>query len=92
MALPFAVVLAAIATGRRQRLMWALAACVIIGGALITQRKSGAVVPAFALLALFVMRPRQLLRLAPYGIVAVTLALALRPGAFSTVQDGDPGE
>ncbi len=67
MALPFAVVLAAIAPTLRRRLIWCLAACIIIAGALVTQRKSGVVVPACALLALFVMRPRQLCGLLPSG-------------------------
>lgn len=87
MALPFAVVLAAIAPEPRRRLLWGLAACVIIAGALITQRKSGAVVPAMALLVLFVLRPRQLLRLAPFGVVALAVALAVTPGIFSTVRE-----
>lgn len=86
MALPFALVLAAIATTMRRRLAWCLAAGIIMAGALITQRKSGVVVPVCALLALFVMRPRQLIRLAPFGIVVVALAIALRPSAFSSVQ------
>ncbi len=87
MALPFAVVLAAISPVRRRRLLWGLAACLIIAGALITQRKSGAVVPAMALLVLFVLRPRQLLRLAPFGIVALAVALVVTPGIFSTVRE-----
>jgi hypothetical protein len=86
MALPFAVVLAALAPDWRRRIPWGIAACVIIAGALITQRKSGAVVPAMALLALFVFRPRQLLRLAPFGVVAVALAFAVAPGIFNTVR------
>jgi hypothetical protein len=86
MALPFAVVLAAVAPSTRRRILWGLAACAIIVGALITQRKSGAVVPAFALLALFALRPRQLLHLAPFGIVALALGLALSGGSFSSVQ------
>jgi len=87
MALPFAVVLAAMTPVRRRRILWGLAACLIIAGALITQRKSGAVVPAMALLVLFVLRPRQLLRLAPYGVVALAVALVLTPGIFSTVRE-----
>jgi O-antigen ligase len=87
MALPFAVVLAAMTPVRRRRILWGLAACVIIAGALITQRKSGAVVPAMALLVLFVLRPRQLLRLAPYGVVALAVALVVTPGIFSTVRE-----
>lgn len=87
MALPFAVVLAAVAPNRRRRMLWALAACVIVAGALITQRKSGVVIPAFVLVALFVLRPRLLLRLAPYGIVALATAVAVAPGAFSSFQE-----
>jgi len=87
MALPFAVVLAAITPVRRRRILWGLAACLIIAGALITQRKSGAVVPAMALLVLFILRPRQLLRLAPFGLVALVVALVLTPGIFSTVRE-----
>jgi hypothetical protein len=87
MALPFAVVLAAIAPTGRRRLLWGLAACVIVGGALITQRKSGVVVPAFALLVLFALRPRQLLHLAPYAIVAMALGLMASGGGFSSVQE-----
>jgi hypothetical protein len=87
MALPFAVVLAAIGPTWRRRVGWGVAACLIIAGALITQRKSGAVVPAMALLALFVFRPRQLLRLAPFGVVALAVAFALTPGIFSTVRE-----
>jgi hypothetical protein len=87
MALPFAVVLAAMETKLRRRLLWGLAACVIFSGALVTQRKSGAVVPAVALLALFVIRPRQLLRLAPYGVVALALGLAMSGGTISSVEE-----
>jgi hypothetical protein len=87
MALPFAVVLAAVAPTTRRRLLWILAAGTIVAGALITQRKSGAVVPAFALLTLFVLRPRQLLRLAPFGIAAVAFAVATAPGIFGTLQE-----
>jgi hypothetical protein len=81
------MVLAAMTPVRRRRILWGLAACVIIAGALITQRKSGAVVPAMALLVLFVLRPRQLLRLAPFGIVALAIALVVTPGIFSTVRE-----
>jgi hypothetical protein len=85
MAIPFAVVLAAIAPLPRRRILWGLAACAMFAGALITQRKSGAVVPAVALLALFVMRPRQLIRLAPFGVVALAVGLAVSGGSFSSV-------
>jgi O-antigen ligase len=87
MALPFAIVLAAIAPTSRRRLLWALAASVIVLGALITQRKSGMVIPAFAILVLFVMRPRQLIRLAPIGLIALAVAVAVSPGLFSSFSE-----
>lgn len=87
MVLPFAVVLAAIAPTGRRRVVWGLAACVIVAGALVTQRRSGAVIPFVVLLSLFALRPRQLLRLAPFGIVALAIALAIAPGVFSTLQE-----
>jgi hypothetical protein len=92
MALPFAVVLAAVAPSTRRRLLWLAAACIIVSGALVTQRKSGTVIPAFVLLALFVLRPRQLLRLAPFGVVALALALAIAPGVFSSIQEFGHGD
>ena len=85
MAIPFAVILAALAGELRRRVLWILAACAMFAAALITQRKSGVVVPAVALLALFVMRPRQLIQLAPFGVVALALGLALSGGSFSSV-------
>jgi len=87
MALPFAVVLAAIAPTTRRRLLWMLAAAVILLGALITQRKSGLVIPAFALVVLFVVRPRQLIGLAPYGLIGLAVAVAISPGLFGSFSE-----
>ncbi len=87
MALPFAVVLAAVAPTTRRRLLWILAAGLIVAGAQMTERKSGVVVPAFALLTLFILRPRQLLRLAPYGIAALVFAVAMAPGMFGALEE-----
>jgi hypothetical protein len=85
MALPFAIVLAAIARTTRRRLLWALAGALIVVGALITQRKSGLVIPAFAILVLFMLRPRQLIRLAPFGLIGLAAAVAIAPGLFGSI-------
>jgi O-antigen ligase len=85
MSLPFAIVLAMMAPDTRRRLGWGLAACVILAASLITQRRSGAVVPAVAILALLALRPRRLMRLAPLGIAALVIGLALSGGSFSSV-------
>jgi hypothetical protein len=87
MALPFAIVLAAIAPTTRRKLLWAMAASVIVLGALITQRKSGMVIPAFAIVVLFVIRPRELVRLAPFGLIGLAVAVAMAPGLFSSFSE-----
>ena len=51
---------------RRRKLLWGLVACLIVAGALITQRRSGLVVPAVAIVALFAIRPRKMLPLFPW--------------------------
>jgi len=89
MSLPFAIVLAALAPTFRRRLLWILAAGVIVTGAALTQRKSGLVIPACALLALLLIRPRQLLRLAPYGVAGLVVALLVTPGMFSSIGELD---
>ncbi len=89
MSLPFAIVFAALAPTFRRRLLWFLAAGVIVTGAALTQRKSGLVIPACALLALLLIRPRQLLRLAPYGVAGLIVAVLAAPGMFSSIGELD---
>jgi hypothetical protein len=85
MALPFALVLAAMAPDMRQRLLWGALAILILSAALLTQRRSGAIVPAVAILALFALRPRQLLKLAPLAIAAVVVGLAIHGTSINAV-------
>lgn len=86
MALPFAIAFAAMSAEWRRRLLWGLLACVILAGALVTQRRSGVIVPAVAVAALFVMRPRKMGPLLPYAVVAVVVGLLLSGGTISAVQ------
>jgi O-Antigen ligase len=85
MAVPFAVVFAAGASSQRRKLLWGLLACLIVAGALITQRRSGLVIPAVAILALFAIRPRKMLPLLPYALVAGLVGLALSGGSVSAI-------
>jgi O-antigen ligase len=85
MAAPFAVAFAAFSPDRRRRLLWGFLACLIVSGALVTQRRSGLVVPAAAILALFAMRPRKLLPLVPWALVAAVAALAISGGRISAI-------
>lgn len=91
MSLPFALMLAAGAAALRRRLLWGLAACLIVAGALITQRRAGLVVPGVAMLALIVLRPRQLLRLAPLAVPALAVGLIAAHGSFSSLQQLESG-
>jgi O-antigen ligase len=85
MAAPFAIAFAAFSPSRRRRLLWGLLACIIVSGALVTQRRSGVVVPAVAILAVFAMRPRKLLPLVPYALVAIVVALAVSGGRINAI-------
>jgi hypothetical protein len=86
MAVPFAVLFAALAPDLKRRLLWGLLACLIVSGALVTQRRSGVIVPAVAVLALFAIRPRKMLPLLPYAAVAVVLGVILAGGTISSFQ------
>ncbi|HEX3362699.1 MAG TPA: O-antigen ligase family protein [Solirubrobacterales bacterium] len=86
MAVPFAVLFAMLAPDLKRRLLWGLLACLIVSGALVTQRRSGVIVPAVAILALFAIRPRRMLPLLPYAAVAVVLGLILAGGTISSLQ------
>jgi hypothetical protein len=85
MAVPFAIAFAAFSPSTRRRLLWGLLACIIVGGALVTQRRSGVVVPAVAIIAVFALRPRKLLPMLPYAIVAAVIALAISGGHINAI-------
>jgi hypothetical protein len=84
LALPI-VVVRLIATRGRRRVLYALAACILFAGIFATGRKSGLVAPmaVFATLAYF--RRRELLRLAPVGLVIALAVTAASPGAVRGV-------
>ncbi|HEY2479051.1 MAG TPA: O-antigen ligase family protein [Solirubrobacterales bacterium] len=86
MAAPFAVAFAAFSPSLKRRLLWGLLACIIVSGALVTQRRSGVVVPAVAVLAVFAMRPRKMMPLIPYALVAVAFALVFSGGSISAIE------
>ena len=86
MALPFALVQALASRTRRQRLLYMLAATVILGGAISTYRKTSLVVPVAGVLTLVVYRPRVMLRGLAVALVPMLLAVhILVPGQLGTV-------
>lgn len=86
MALPFAVA-GMLRNGRgRAGLLYALASGTIVAGAFATQRKTGLIVPAAALLVLVAYRPREMVGLLPVGLVLIALLQVVTPGAVVGVK------
>ena len=85
MALPIALVGILGAEDTRRRLLYALAAAILIAAAISTYRKSALLAPLSVCLALAYFRRRELLRLAPLGVVLVVLVQLLAPGAASAI-------
>jgi hypothetical protein len=87
MALPIALVRLMHATEWRARFLYGLAACLILGAALSTYRKSALLAPLSAFLVLGYFRRRELLRLAPLGAVVLVAIPVLAPNALGSVVD-----
>lgn len=85
MALPVALVGLIGATRSRDRILYGLAAALLLAGAVATYRKSAVIAPVSVVLTLAYFRRRELLRLAPLGVVVAILVLALSPGAVQSV-------
>ncbi len=72
--------------GRRSWWLNALALCLMLVAAAATDRKTALLVPVAVVLYLACYRPRQVLRLAPIGLVAmVGLVHFASPGALGTI-------
>jgi hypothetical protein len=81
MALPIAVVGVLGTKQRRQRVLYGLAVCLLFAATFATVRKSAMLAPisVFATLAYF--RRRELLSLAPLGVIVAVVVSVLSPGA-----------
>ena len=86
MVLPFAVVGILRSTETRQRVLYSIAAGLILGASFATIRKTGAVGMAAGLLVLLAYRPRAMLRLLPFGLLAVLAIQFGAPGAVTRVK------
>lgn len=84
MALPIAIV--GILHTRRwsHRLLYGLAVCVLMAATLATYRKSALIAPVAVVLTLAYFRRRELLRLAPLGMVLLVIVTAVSPGALGS--------
>jgi len=87
MALPIAFVRAMHADRTRERVLCGLAICILLGAMIATYRKSALLAPLSVCLMLVYFRRRELLRLAPLGVVILLAIPALAPNALGSIVD-----
>ncbi len=85
MALPIAIVRVVQAERWRGRLLYLLAAAVLMVAVFATQRKTGLLAPASAFVTLACFRPRELLKMAPVAAVLLIAVLIFSPGTVAPV-------
>ena len=87
MVLPFAMIGLINSAERRQRWLYGIAIFLIFAGSLATEKKTGLVGAAAGLAVLFVYRPRQMVRLLPFGALMLVMVHFFTPGAIGGVVD-----
>jgi O-antigen ligase len=85
LALPIALLGLTSTRIRWQKVLYGVAAGLMFTGAICTQRKTSIIAPAGALMVLVAFRPRQMVRLAPFGLVMVIAIHMLAPAALGGV-------
>jgi hypothetical protein len=85
MALPIAIARVLQSPHARQRLRYAIGIAIVMAGIVATFRKSAFLAPISVCLTLAYFRRRELLKLAPLGVVLVIIIQVLSPGALSGV-------
>ena len=83
-ALPIALVEVMRSKRWRERILFGLAACALIAAMFATYRKSALLAPVAVFLTLAYFRRRELLKLAPLGLVLVVIVSSLSPGALGS--------
>ena len=83
--LPVALVRLIGSNETRKRVMYGLTAALMLAAAIATYRKSAFIAPISVILALAYFRRRELLRLAPLGVVVAVMIPILSPGAAQSV-------
>jgi len=84
MVLPIGVVFVMQSKEWRSRILTALAVCLLLAATIATFRKSALVAPISAVLTLAYFRRRELLKLAPLGLVLIVVIHVLAPGALGS--------
>jgi putative inorganic carbon (hco3(-)) transporter len=85
MAFPIALVGIVHNKERRARILYGLAACILLAAAISTYRKSALLAPVSVALTIAYFRRQELLRLAPLGVVSMVVIHALSPGALGSI-------
>jgi hypothetical protein len=85
MAFPIALVGIIHSKERRARILYGLAACILLAAAISTYRKSALLAPLSVVVTIAFFRRRELLRLAPLGAVSMVVIHALSPGALGSI-------
>jgi hypothetical protein len=84
-ALPFSLISLYESRELRSKILWGLAAGIMLAAALATQRKTSIVAPVAAVAVLIAYRPRLLRQLIPGAIVLFVLVHIFTPGALGGV-------
>ena len=87
MGLPIALVGIMSSARWRGRLLYGLAASILMAGAISTYRKTALIAPVSAILTLAYYRRRELVRLAPLGVIVLVAVHLLSPGAFGAIAE-----
>ena len=85
MGLPIALVGMMQSAKWRGRLLYGLAASILLAGAISTYRKTALIAPVGVVLTLAYYRRRELVRLAPLALVVLVCIHLLSPGAFGAI-------
>lgn len=85
MALPVALVGMLRSDDVRRRVLYGLAACILLGAAVSTYRKSALLAPVAIILTLAFYERKRLLRLAPLALVSFVVVHIVSPGALGSV-------
>lgn len=84
LAVPIAVVGSLHSRSWSHKILYGLAVCALIAATLATYRKSALIAPVAAVLTLAYFRRRELLKLAPLGMVLLIVVSSVSPGALGS--------
>ncbi len=87
MVVPFAIVGGLYASTQRRKVFYLLATLILLAGVFATQRKTGPIVLAAGILTIVIYRPRQMLRMAPAGVLLLLAIPIVAPSALGSVRD-----